>query len=140
MKKELISFKTAKLAKEVGFDEKCSHYYVLDFQSFKADGVLHKTGLPNDWDNSNILQFVKRTNQPHLAPAPTQSLLQRWLREKHNIDIIVKPWSGDVEDTKKYAADVCIFGTTTYIKLARVDTYEEALEQGLLQALKLIKK
>lgn len=65
-----VNPKLAKLLKEKGFDEKCSHYYIDNFQNFKHDGILYKTGLPNDWDNDNILQFVKRTNQPRLCNAP----------------------------------------------------------------------
>lgn len=139
MKDELVSFETAKLAKEKGFDEPCSHYYVLDFQNFKADGVLHKTGLPNDYDSNNILQFVKRTNQPHLSGAPTQSLLQRWLREEHEIfievtfvDSATNDWFGRV-CARDIMSPVFEAHTTEEHK-----TYEDALEEGLLEALKLL--
>lgn len=65
---------------------------------------------------------------------PTQSLLQKWLREEHNlcvsvwydigwkVEVILIPDSEDVYDSIK-----------TY------DLYEEALEVGLQEALKLIK-
>jgi hypothetical protein len=84
-----ITFEIAKLLKDKGFDEKCSHYYIDNFQNFKHDGKLYKTGLPNDWDNDNILQFVKRTNQPHLCNAPTVAEVLMWLYEKHGIWICV---------------------------------------------------
>ena len=64
--------------------------------------------------------------------------IQKWLREEHHIDIIVKPWSGSSVNTKTYAADVCVFGTPKYLKLQRIDVYEHALENGLQEALKLI--
>ena len=84
-----IDFKIAKLLKEKGFDEKCSHYYIDDFQNFKSDGILHKCGLPDNNKNENILQFVKRKNQPHLCNAPTISQVVMWLYEKHGIWISV---------------------------------------------------
>jgi hypothetical protein len=84
-----VKFELAKLLKEKGFDEKCSHYYIDNFQNFKHDGKLYKTGLPNDWDNDNILQFVKRTNQPHLCNAPTIAEVAMWLYEKHGVWITI---------------------------------------------------
>ncbi len=61
--------------------------------------------------------------------------LQKWLRDTHNIDIIIKPWTGDNIGEKNYAADIYLFGTRTYKKLKREKTYELALEEGLFQAL-----
>lgn len=89
MNKE-VSFELAKLLKEKGFDEKCSHYYINDFQNFKHDGKLYKTSLPNDWDNKNIFQYVKRTSQPHLCNAPTIAEVVMWCYEKHGIWIYIK--------------------------------------------------
>ena len=84
-----VKFEIAKLLKEKGFDEKCSHYYINDFQNFKHDGKLYKTSLPNDWDNENIFQYVKRTNQPHLCNTPTIAEVVMWLYEKHGIWTVV---------------------------------------------------
>jgi hypothetical protein len=95
-----VGFPTAKLLKEKGFDEKCSHYYIDNFQNFKHDGKLYKTGLPNDWDNDNILQFVKRTNQPHLCNAPTIAEVAMWLYEKHGI-WVVSSYELNVETNKR---------------------------------------
>jgi hypothetical protein len=89
-----VNFELAKLLKEKGFDEKCSHYYINDFQNFKHDGKLHKTGLPQDLDNENIFQYVKRTKQPHLCNAPTIAEVVMWLYEKHGIWICVDKAAG----------------------------------------------
>jgi hypothetical protein len=80
-----VTFPIAKLLKEKGFDEKCSHYYINDFQNFKHDGKLYKTALPNDWEDENIFQYVKRTKQPHLCNAPILIDVVMWLYEKHGI-------------------------------------------------------
>jgi len=106
-----VSFELAKLLKEKGFDEKCSHYYINDFQNFKHDGKLYKTSLPNDWDNENIFQYVKRTNQPHLCNAPTIAEVVMWLYEKHGVWISVFNddvnffWMGIILKTKERLRD-----------------------------------
>jgi hypothetical protein len=79
---------------------------------------------------------------------PTQSFLQKWLREVHGINIFmtfkpnIKKWdfipyfmSMDGKEYIKYNSE--------YTKIhneRRFDTYEEALELGLQEALKLIEK
>jgi hypothetical protein len=85
-----VSFEIAKLLKEKGFDEPCSHYYILDFKNFIADGVLYKCGLPDGEEHTNTFQFVRRKNQPHIANAPTIAEVVMWLYEKHGIWIYVK--------------------------------------------------
>ena len=59
--------------------------------------------------------------------------LQRWLREEHKLSIEVYYFKG-------WDYDICFMETNTNTQ-GKVDlqTYEEALEQGLLEALKLIK-
>jgi hypothetical protein len=108
MKEQLITFETAKLAKEKGFM------------------VVHKL--------------------------PTQSLLQKWLREKHNLNIKVDDFLNSDLDVV-WDFEIVRIGTDldergNYIALvpysmdANTDrdfkTYEEALEKGLQEALKLI--
>lgn len=72
---------------------------------------------------------------------PTQSLLQRWLREQHRIFIIIDPDRIDVFTTSvasehKRSGIVAVEISSTY----EFETYEEALEEGLQKALTLIEK
>lgn len=142
MKDELVTFETAKLAKEKGFDESCSYYIDSRFPT------LHCTG---DLDEQNI--------HPSLDyKAPTQSLLQRWLREQHMIYISVDPetigsdeweWTYKIQHLPKEHREVkrrCghfVYKSSynespggTYWGAWR--TYEEALEIGLKDGLSLI--
>jgi hypothetical protein len=128
MKEQLISFETAKLAKEKGFDEPCREYYNKDeevesFRYFAGDG--------SGWDkNSTIVANDNYKDFPILA-APTQSFLQKWLREEHNIDIESRVQIGS--NAKRYFYYInCTSSSKSYT------TYEEALEQGLLEGLKLV--
>lgn len=128
MNETLINFETAKLAKEKGFTEKRSSAYVYRnelHQSSNYKGILI---------HSNILCCD--------IPAPTQSLLQKWLREKYKIDIYIFPCYSE----SVYSNDRELLGYFPCIQsksidkcdCKTVDTYEEALEDGLQQALKLI--
>lgn len=119
MTEELVSFETAKLAKEKGFkhNSKC----------YGGNGEILEN-IENH--NNNIMQRFRYA-------APTQSLLQKWLRKKHNIHI----WLIPSEIDKTYRAYV---GYGIKLDLLEnsftqsFETYEETLEKGLQEALKLI--
>ena len=119
MKEELITFETAKLAKEKGFFYKGLMY--------RKEGTLS--------DNRGFLYNL------NVYSASTQSILQKWLREKHNIMVTV---SIPYEEFGFYAAEIWGENREDGIKILEIDgmsvfkTYEEALEEGLQEALKLI--
>lgn len=123
MKEELITFETAKLAKEKGFDEVCSYLYE---NSKEIVYTTHKnSGLNKHFD---------------WYSAPSQSLLQRWMREKYNIHIEIT-WNPNETDKHYYASLNYIVGAhnkDTLNEAITYITYEEALEVGLYEALKLI--
>ena len=114
MIEQLVEFETAKLAKERGFNEECWDYY----------------------DNGGVSRpnITKVSNKMKLISAPTQSLLQKWLREVHNIKLTVMFRENSITGTESW--DWLIKGIDVFYK--RFKTYEEALEKGLIEALKLI--
>tara|TARA_R110002020_G_scaffold241717_1_gene454947 strand:+ start:1201 stop:1575 length:375 start_codon:yes stop_codon:yes gene_type:complete len=119
MKDELISFETAKLAKEKRFN--------IFNDSYTKRGTIITS------------QQQARYIEECIYPAPTQSLLQRWLREKHGLH--VEPKLANQESKKSYYYGVYKWDKyRAYIKgtNVRFDTYEQALEGGLLEAVKLI--
>ncbi len=130
MEEELITLDTAKLAKEKGFREFNGKYY--QDNSKVTDSILAR---PNSYDNSDF-RFIKCS----------QSLLAKWLRENYNI--FVTPsytscgygtgWHWVIyKDIKKdYQDFVC---SMIDKKLPLYDNFEEAFENGLQEALKLIK-
>jgi len=86
MKEQLITFETAKLAKEKGFDKKSGRAWYTDTTLAGHDPtkLQESLGMLHYWNaDSNIYE------------ACTQSLLQKWLREKHGIFIFVEPTLGD---------------------------------------------
>lgn len=68
---------------------------------------------------------------------PTQSLLQKWLREKHKIDILVGMFldSYIVHISYEHKLILKYEGDT----IQKFNKYEYALEAGLKEGLKLIK-
>lgn len=133
MKDELIIFETAKRAKEKGFNIFTGKAWI------KKEGqelffVPVYTGVTNGIDYH----------------APTQSLLQKWLREVHNIHInITRIYNFNKKPAIFQGYNIYISGKSsediTYgeinNKLIRkyYNDYEKALEAGLQEALKLIK-
>jgi len=135
MKEELITFETAKLSREKGMiggfvnDRLSSFYYYDEDKKLESLGVL--------WTENTLSKDV--------MVAPTQSLLQKWLREKHKIVVDVFQeslvnsgqytgyWQVDISEVGNYKEEEC-----PNPKILNVD-FELALESGLLEALKLIK-
>jgi hypothetical protein len=119
-----INLETAKLAKEKGYDESCSSVFV--------------DGIPKDLGG---IQRKNSTYQNQIT-RPIQSDLQKWLREVHEIHIDIQEW--EFTNWYFYIKD----GRTSPVKSIRLeidedtkwefDSYEEALEIGLQEALKLI--
>ena len=139
MEDELVSQETAKLAKEKGFDEYCTSGYITRIIAGKYidDNFDHYKYGGKD---SEIFEFYTNI---HFIPLyepyykrPTQSLLQRWLREVHKIylTVIHRAYSG-LEKIDKY--DYLLEGT--YVVYRYFDTYEQALEEGLKVGLNLVK-
>ena len=131
-KLELVSIETAELAKEKGFDWKCDRYYY---------DVGYAPVYYNPYDSEIKPYYANHNSEPLSISAPTQSLLQKWLRDVHNIHIYLNPnlrandiimWDVSLYNVAKYKRHRKIGNSPEYI------TYETALEAGLLEALKLI--
>lgn len=134
MKEQLISFETAQLAKERGFD-----IPTLDGFDSKTQYEFFDKQTLTDWNNrkSKIIgrSFISR---------PTQSLLQTWLLEQKGINI---------ELTFDDGQWFIYVGEFSYpdrflglVALIECDSFKDAiikkplaLEKGLQEALKLIK-
>lgn len=76
-----VSFETAKLLKEKGFDALCTTFYYVDTPTGK---VIHQ--FQND---ENEVHYVDINEYPCAILAPTQSLVMRWLREIYKLHITI---------------------------------------------------
>lgn len=121
MKEQLVKKETALAAKEKGFDWECM------FQTDDKGSIYAGYESNNNLDNNRVC-------------LPTQSLLQKWLREKHKIDVI--PTMSEFSRTYGYKVYYVKDGRTHVNNqmFTKYETYEQALEVGLQEALKLIEK
>ena len=113
---ELVSLETAKLAKEKGFPLQ---------KVIKQDGRAFFYELPQShpvWANCDAWYL------------PTQSLLQRWLREEKGIDIAIVPLISEVYSYIVY--NILDRNNRVVETNAGYKTYELALEDALDYSLK----
>lgn len=130
MQDQLIEFNTAKLAKEKGL----CHY----FEKIKGTEYISAFYSENGIDYEELEFQQKDCTIEDRYFRPTQSLLQRWLREVHKIYVTLQHWNG-VPHTYKYIVNYCNEDKLNQTIFSNhYDTYEEALEQGLLEGLYLI--
>ena len=132
MEEQKVIFETAKLAKEKGFDIPCENYYDTYIDDDDID-------LCNYEENrgSNFAYLRKNENDFEYS-APTQALLQKWLRETYDIHI---DFEYDLEpNMKTINVSFCVINNkgSLYEEKKQYLKYEQALEQGLQKALKLI--
>ena len=112
MKEQKISWKTAKLA------------HSKSFRKFGAD--------------FDYLSQFKNTSQINTF-LPTQSLLQKWLRDKFHLDIRIASNSRTCHfPVIQLLEDGGTLGKGQKGQIIMYQTYEKALEKGLQEALKLI--
>ncbi len=138
MKDELVGFELALLAKTKGYQRfKDNEEVSGEFFWYDSNRELN-TGY---YLNGSGSTFGARMNDPkkgaiysNSCEAPTQSLLQRWLREVHNIHI-------KISYTGKYFMKYKKGYGSTYIRshaLQNNKTHEEALEFGLKTGLEML--
>jgi len=133
MEEQLITFDTAKLAKEKGFDlEFCNVGWHGDFGDLKGDSY------PFLGTYSFYKSIYCNNKDEHQIQRPTQSLLQKWLREIHNIHLLLEPYY-DEQKVLVYGFDLITERTEEETIVEKgFKTYEDGLEIGLQEALKLI--
>lgn len=124
MKKKFVTLETAKLLKEKGFNEDCKTFFIDKKGSITKRLSLKNEDLPES-----------------CYSRPSQSLAQKWLRGKHGMEVSVAYcrnsqcghnaswyyWAGLLscsDEEVKFGFDF--------------KSYEEALEEGIREALKFI--
>lgn len=121
MVEQLVTFKTALLAKEKGFGNvMCSTWYT-------DEGL--QTEPP----------YIQKLQKKPTILAPTHALLQKWLREKHEILVLVVNTNHYPDRFECVAKQKNKNGKwSTKLKVHLYSKYEDALEEGLYQALELV--
>ena len=122
-----VSFETARMLKDAGFDVPTSTHY-------SNSGEVWQSPTPVDYNDDKSCKACSR---------PTQALAARWLREVHHLNVYAcfddvcfddgeRKWFFMRENTmiNDY--------TSVYCSIISYDSYEQALEAGLQEAIKLL--
>ena len=113
---DYVSFETAKLLKEKGFDEACHAYYDGGHRhllKFVQNGLYNNAGVVA---NSGI------------CVGPTLQMAMKWLREVHKVDITVDPH--EVGNDWIYQFHIC--QNKDYLFSRDIDTsYENCAEAAI---------
>ena len=124
-----VSFDTARMLKEAGFEANLKTRYV---EEEKDEWAFWESG-------------TKRSDYNHFddtIACPTQALAARWLREAHDTFVkMERVGSFDGKEFRFYWSFSIISVSTACLKSisgGRYDGYEEALEVGIVQVLERI--
>jgi len=117
---DYVSFETAKLLKEKGFDENCAALYDVRNGEFRQK----QTGYV--FNNSQWDSFIT---------APTLQMVMKWLREVHNLFIVIDRHYFVVDKIShiasgfKYSIEIKTINTV-YI-YTNYESFEEACEAAI---------
>lgn len=124
-----VSFDTARMLKEAGFDVPTRKYYEVDDDGEATRLFDHGTYDHNRFGYKNY-------------SCPTQALAARWLREVHDTFVkMERVGSFDGKEFRFYWSFSIISVSTACLKSisgGRYDSYEEALEVGIAKCLEQI--
>lgn len=143
---ELVTLETAKMLKEKGFDERTLYAYL-------NNGMLYNDGnrIMTSYNSLPVPELCKEYYgcdasktclicklAVYLISAPTQSFAQKWLRETKNLNVEISYMYGNY-----WIYDILTIPEHDLVGLSdrsiiHYGTYEEALEAGIFEALKLI--
>ena len=121
MTEQLVSCPIALLLKEKSFNIPCYDFYLVSTEKLYEDGETNHNEFPDE------------------ASAPRLSLVQKWIREKYEIHVypIRNPDNTYVCSINGIWLEQENIEDFNFFK--DFDTYELALEEGLIYALNLIK-
>lgn len=132
---DYVSFETAKLLKEKGFNEKCiSVYHDGELQLVSSLGIFCGEGY-----GEQILTYTNSECEwsPIMISAPTIQMAMKWLREKKGIAVI--PVLSSVLDNERFLWDVKIVVAKTNDSYSQgwvYETQESACDVAISYCLK----
>jgi len=119
IEEDYVSFETSKLLKEKGFNGKLLTFYITD--EAKKEGYFQLMAFTDDKIDNN--------HSDYCYLAPTLQMAMKWLREEHNIDILITI-GGFIEKGKVYFCSV-YKNLTKYGNFKECLTYEDACEAAI---------
>jgi hypothetical protein len=135
-----VTAKTAILAKEKGFNLECTDCYCISAEYEDKENEKGRLIPILDSEPFDCYTGLVPDYSEFLCYRPTQTLLSRWIREKHGIAVIV-----DLDCTLSWIWKIIPLHPEAstqrqcYSGQVWCDIPENALEDGLYNALELIK-
>ena len=146
-----IEYSTSVLAREKGYNVDCDWRYdeqvdppeLLSWKDYRVQELLDSVKQNSEYAyryvdslKDNYFDTFDNDDEGFYVSAPTQTDLQTWLRDTHGIHVYVthKQFAVDGEDGYYYHFGKS--GSTRYY--GKFKSYEEALEDGLIEGLKFI--
>ena len=116
---DYCSFELSKLLEEKGFDGECVGCYWDSKKTFDV--------------NYEPLSYSDGDLRDEVILAPTHQMAMKWLREEHNIIIVIEPHSYNYIEEKTSSYDFSIWYGDNYEHplTTNYSTYEEAVEAAL---------
>lgn len=133
---QIVTLETAKLAREVGFNGKVLHFYNHGENELIPSTILISPPIPISVEH---LETSRATLPVDCVPAPTQTTLSRWLREKHGLFIMI------MLDDFGYWYEIHNTPNTGDVKLLcgcmeSGNEYEDAMETAFRAACQIVKE
>ena len=118
---DYVSFKTAKLLKEKGFDLECDYLYV-------DSEIRRARGYACNWNSGETIL----TDYVNECSAPTLQMAMKWLREVHNLHIrsdrASKYWNYTIRKLRPFSTKDLSYNVD-------FNTYEQACEAAIIYCL-----
>lgn len=119
---DYVSFETAKLLKEKGFNEICEMFYCKPHEGYLRN--LKR----NEWWNSNLREDMTCT-------CPTLQMTMKWLREVHGLFIFISPWIM-LENSIQYYFEIREIKTHDFKTLydytsKELNSFEKVIEEAI---------
>lgn len=126
-----VTYNTAILAYEAGFDWPCTHG-VDGFENY-----FERDFAPIAWNKPN-----NPLNKQGLIAAPEQELLQKWFRDVHSVEISIIPMKSSRKTKRLYEGHIFLYnqksaiiaGGETLPHLQLFSNYEDCLEATLQES------
>lgn len=114
---DYVSFETAKLLKEKGFDERCTHYY-------KNEKYLVDLGYTNihSYTNSDLVEEFA---------APTLQMAMKWLREVHKISIEITSTGYLIDNDVEWECDIKAGHRLYFRHITNEESFESCAEAAI---------
>lgn len=138
---DYVSFETAKLLKEKGFDEKCSFVWMLDKANNPedTDGV-YKVASPCFMEGGNYvlnedidraLEYYDEYYHKDAFLCPTLQMAMKWLREVHNISIETTSSGDMMYDDNTWECDIKCNHRLYFRHITGKTSYEDVCEAAI---------